>query len=60
MNRLLPESVRWLITKERYEEAEKILLKTAKINQKTIPSNLLIAPEDQGEHVKNVCIIQKI
>ncbi len=43
--RVLPESVRWLITQKKYEEAKKIILKAAKTNGKTVPPHLLIIPE---------------
>ncbi|XP_071816093.1 organic cation transporter protein-like isoform X3 [Apostichopus japonicus] len=39
----LPESVRWLISNKRYEEAEKVILKTARINKATgrLPSDMM-------------------
>ncbi|CAH1170002.1 unnamed protein product, partial [Phaedon cochleariae] len=38
---LLPESPRWLLSQERYEEAEKILLQMARINGKNVPTDFL-------------------
>ncbi|XP_077862435.1 organic cation transporter protein-like [Saccoglossus kowalevskii] len=37
---LLPESVRWLIQKEKYDKAEKILHKAAKMNKVILPNDL--------------------
>ncbi|XP_071504207.1 organic cation transporter protein-like [Diadema antillarum] len=33
----IPESVRWLMSQKKYEDAEKILLKVAEVNHKSIP-----------------------
>ena len=63
-SRVLSESVRWLINKKRYNEAEQVILKMAKANGKTVPPHLLIAPTDeevlgastQGlESTRNLC-----
>ncbi|OWF44983.1 Organic cation transporter protein [Mizuhopecten yessoensis] len=47
---LLPESPRWLITNQRYEEANKILQKVAKVNKVTIKRNLF--EEMESEEIK--------
>ena len=38
---VLPESARWLVSKNRHAEAKKILLNAAKMNKKEIPEHLL-------------------
>ena len=45
--RLVPESVRWLTTHKKTEEAEKLLERVAKTNKKTMPEESLGLPEDQ-------------
>ncbi|XP_068716130.1 organic cation transporter protein-like isoform X2 [Montipora capricornis] len=44
---VVPESVRWLLTHEKTEEAEKVLKKVAKVNKKEMPDEGLGLPEDQ-------------
>ena len=39
--RLVPESVRWLLTKDRGDEAQKVITKVAKVNGKVIEPNLI-------------------
>ncbi|CAK9290216.1 unnamed protein product [Gordionus sp. m RMFG-2023] len=39
----LPESIRWLIVKKKYQRAEKIIQITAKVNKVSIPHNFLIS-----------------
>lgn len=38
---LIPESVRWLLSKERYSDATAILQKAARVNQKEISTDVL-------------------
>lgn len=46
-NRLVPESVRWLMTHGKIAQAEKILKRVAKINRKEMPDDTLGLPRDQ-------------
>ena len=39
MIRILPESTRWLISKNRYAEAKALILEAAKMNNKSISSD---------------------
>lgn len=45
--RIVPESVRWLMTHRRAGEAEKILKRVAKTNKKPMPEEGLGLPDDQ-------------
>ena len=40
----MPESIRWLISKNRYDEARNLILQAAKMNGKTVPGHLLKTP----------------
>ena len=46
-NRVVPESVRWLLTHGKKDDAEKLLRQVAKVNKKKIPDEGLGLPEDQ-------------
>ncbi|XP_048240250.1 organic cation transporter protein-like [Haliotis rufescens] len=39
-HRLMPESARWLLSKQKYEEADQILRHAAKVNKATLPSDM--------------------
>ena len=43
--RLCPESPRWLVSRERYTEAEAILQKVADINGRELPPKLDLTPD---------------
>ena len=45
----LPESVRWLVVKGKYEEAREGFEEAAKMNKKEIPAEWLIIPENEKE-----------
>jgi len=49
--RLVPESIRWLRVNGRVDEAEDILKKIAKKNNKPWPNARLSVPKDSGESV---------
>ncbi|VVC91056.1 unnamed protein product [Leptidea sinapis] len=51
---ILSESVRWLMTKSKYEEAERILIKVAKTNKKELSRKSLEALRDTAEYEKTV------
>lgn len=44
--RIVPESIRWLVSNKRYEEAKRLILKAAKENKRRIPDHLLIPPHE--------------
>lgn len=50
---ILSESVRWLMSRGRYEEAESILKKVAKMNNKELSEKSLQALRDTAEAEKN-------
>ena len=47
--RVLPESIRWLITKKRFDEARKLIEQAAKMNGKPVPEHLLIIPNSSQQ-----------
>ena len=47
--RLIPESVRWLLTHHQAEQAEATLARAAKINKKELPEKHLNRPDDPGK-----------
>lgn len=48
----MPESTRWLISKERYEEAHQLILEAAKENKKDVPEHLIAyAAKMDSNHV---------
>lgn len=46
---IIPESPRWLLSKNRIDEAEVIVQRMAKINGKTVPNNFLRKMEVEKE-----------
>lgn len=50
---ILPESPRWLISRNRIEEAEKIVQKIAKTNHKKIPTNFLTKLMEETSPLNN-------
>ena len=46
--RFVQESITWLLSKGKVEEAEKVIRKVAKFNKKTLP-NVLFSKEDIQE-----------
>ena len=46
-NRLVPESVRWLMTHGKIAQAETMLKRVAKMNRKEMPDDTLGLPRDQ-------------
>ena len=51
---ILPESIKWLISKKRYDEARDLILKAAKMNGKVVPKHLLIAPTEDEQVDLNI------
>ncbi|XP_060567474.1 organic cation transporter protein-like isoform X4 [Ruditapes philippinarum] len=51
---IIPESPRWLISKGRYEEANKIIQKCAKVNGVTIPENVVGKDSDDNGEKQSV------
>lgn len=45
-DRIVPESIRWLIIKKRYPEARNLILKAAKTNKKNVPAHLILIPSE--------------
>ena len=45
--RVIPESMRWLLTHDQVEEAEKVLRRVARVNKKPMPDERLGQPENQ-------------
>ena len=52
--RLCPESPRWLVSKERYAEAEEILQKVADINGRELPPKLDLTPDPVSHRPMNI------
>ena len=52
--RLCPESPRWLVSRERYTEAEAILQKVADINGRELPPKLDLTPDPVSSQFMNV------
>lgn len=46
--RILPESIRWLISKTHYHEVRKLVLRAADVNGTLFPERLFHSCEDQG------------
>ncbi|XP_077990496.1 organic cation transporter protein-like isoform X2 [Glandiceps talaboti] len=51
---LLPESVRWLIQKARFNDAEKILQKAARINKVALPEDLFESEKSEAQNSANI------
>jgi hypothetical protein len=41
ITRMIPESSRWLISQGKYDDAENIIQRIAKVNKKKIPSRII-------------------
>nr|XP_006811512.1 PREDICTED: organic cation transporter protein-like [Saccoglossus kowalevskii] len=54
---LIPESVRWLVQQGKYDKAEKVLEKAAKMNKVTLPENIF--DEQRLELDKKVEIVEE-
>lgn len=52
-DRILPESTRWLIVKNRYAEARQLILKAGEMNGKLVPEHLIVI-EDVNEKEEKV------
>lgn len=46
--RLVPESIRWLLTQKKYAEARELILLSAKMNEQQVPEHLLIIPDERN------------
>ena len=46
IQRIVPESIRWLVTKKRYSEAHFLIVKAAKMNNKSVPNYLITIADD--------------
>ncbi|KAL4232572.1 hypothetical protein ACF0H5_007262 [Mactra antiquata] len=55
---LIPESPRWLISKGRYDEAEKIIQKCAKVNKVSIPAKVI--DQDSDEKTESASVIKML
>lgn len=53
VSRFLPESTRWLITMNRYDEARKLILRAAEVNNKEVPGDLLVKPDQSAAKAKD-------
>ena len=54
LNRLVPESIRWLISKKRFKDARRLILKAAKLNRRTVPDYLVTVVSIDGNNQKEV------
>ncbi|KAG8233990.1 hypothetical protein J437_LFUL014451 [Ladona fulva] len=52
---VMPESPRWLLANGRYEEAEKVLLKMAKVNGKSLPANYILQLKQKYQAKQQSC-----
>ncbi|XP_033625385.1 organic cation transporter protein-like isoform X1 [Asterias rubens] len=49
----LPESPRWLISKKKFKQAEKIIKSIAKVNKKSVPENMFVEEDTIQEKETN-------
>jgi len=49
---ILPESTRWLISRHRYAEAKVLILEAAKMNNKSISTNLITIKQEDNTSIK--------
>ena len=59
--RILPESSRWLMTKQRTDDAYKILRHAAKVNKRPMPEKFLITEDaTKCRSLLNICFYPKL
>ena len=46
--RVLPESARWLLAQGKFEKAEEVIKKVAKVNHKNLPENIFSVENNEG------------
>lgn len=53
---MVPESVLWLVSKEKFETARKLILRASKKNGKSVPECLLVTPSVPNNNIEVVKI----